>query len=337
MTQGSRGGRERAAGIGGAEGGGDGESGDDGRLGRSAPDGRFSAARDRVLLLMILSGSFLLLSFALNWEVDHGSFEVMDRSMVLSGLGTVESSLIALAVAAVVVLLPQARKLFPFEFSALHTAATVAGVLVLLLVITWDLEVFVDVLVETFVLVFFSAPLVFGLFGLIYHRPVHLVISAMFSFFIAGGVRNPEGDLPYLILFGLFFILFIEMAETSIRCWGFLEERQLSDEHLAGFVDRYLRNLAMFMTGSVVLTVLILNLPYVVGALGLGAVAASVELQSNYGQAAAAIVVLGGIALLRFLHDRGYTAPWMARFRAFYARIRGMPAPGPGPETVEME
>lgn len=337
MTEGARGGREREAGRGGPGDGWDKSAGEAGRSGGAGPDGKLSESRDRVVLLMVLAGAFLLLSFALNWEVDHGSFEVMDRSEVLSGLGTVEASLIALAVAAVVVLLPQAKKLFPFEFSVLHTVLTGAGVLVLLLVITWDLVVFVNVLVETFVLVFFSAPLVFGLFGVIYHRPVHLVISAMFSFFIAGGVRNPAGDLPYLILFGLFFILFLEIAETSIRCWGFLEERQLSDEHLAGFVDHYLRNLAVFMTASVVLTVLILNLPYVVGALGLGGVAASIELSSNYGQAAAAIVVLGGIALLRFLHDRGYTAPWMARFRAFYARIRGMRAPGPGPETVEME
>jgi hypothetical protein len=305
------------------------------RFGSTEPSERVSVARDRVLLLMILAGAFLFLSFALNWEIDHGSFEVMDRSEVLSGLGTVEASLIALAVAAVVVILPQARKLFPFEFTGWHTVLTAAGVLILLAVITWDLRVFVNVLVQTFVLVFFSAPLLFGLFGVIYHRPVHLVISAMFSFFIAGGVRNPEGDLPYLILFGLFFMLFLETAETSIRCWGFLEERKLSEEHLAGFVDHYFRNLAIFMTASVVLTVLILNLRQVVGALGLGAVAASVELGSAYGQAAAALVVLGSIALLRFLHDRGYTAPWTARLMALYGRLRRRRVPEPEPERIE--
>jgi len=275
-----------------------------------------------------VAGAFLFLSFSLNWEINHGSFEVMDRSEVLAGLGTVEASLIALAVAAVVVILPQARKLFPFEFTPLRTVLTVGGILVLLGVITWDLKVFVNVLVQTFVLVFFSAPLLFGLFGILYHRPVHLIISAMFSFFIAGGVRNPEGDLPYLLLFGLFFILFIETAETSIRCWGFLEEKKLSDAHMAGFVDHYIRNLAIFMIASVVLTVLILNLREVVGALGLGAVADSVELESGYGQAAAAIVVLGSIAVLRFLHDRGYTAPWLARWKALREKWRAWRANG---------
>jgi len=295
---------------------------DGGSRGRAASSGAVSEARDRVLLLMISAGAFLFLSFSLNWEINHGSFEVMDRSEVLAGLGTVEASLIALAVAAVVIILPQAKKLFPFEFTPLRTVATVGLVLLLLAVITWDLKVFANVLVQTFVLVFFSAPLLFGLFGILYHRPVHLVISAMFSFFIAGGVRNPEGDLPYLLLFGLFFMLFIDTAETSIRCWGFLEEKRLSEEHMAGFVDHYFRNLAMFMTASVVLTVLILNLREVVGALGLGAVAHSVELEGGFGQAAAAIVVLGSIAVLRFLHDRGYTAPWLARIKGLREKFR---------------
>lgn len=116
-----------------------------------------------------------------------------------------------------------------------------------------------------------------------------------------------------------------------------MEEKRLTDEHLTGFVDRYLRNLSMFVIASVLLTVLILNLPYVVGALGLGAVAASVELRSNYGQAAAAIVVLGSIALLRFLQDRGYTAPWTARFRALFGRMRRRPAGDSEPEPVRME
>jgi hypothetical protein len=302
----------------------------------AAPAGRVSEARDRVLLLMIVAGAFLFLSFSLNWEIDHGSFEVMDRSEVLAGLGTVESSLIALAVAAVVVILPQARKLFPFEFTAWHTMLTVIGVLAILAVITWDLRVFVNVLVQTFVLIFFSAPLLFGMIGIIYHRPVHLVISAMFAFFIAGGVRNPEGDLPYLVLFGLFFILFLETAETSIRCWAFLEEKRLPEGQLAGFVDRYFRNLAMFMTASVVLTVLVLNLRLVVGALGLEAVADSIELGSSYGQATAAIVVLGAIALLRFLHDRGYTAPWVARLKAFRERFRAWRAAGARRRPVEV-
>ncbi len=316
-----------------------GYAGDDDGEGAAAPARGTSEARDRVMLLMIVAGAFLFLSFALNWEIDHGSFEVMDRSEVLAGLGTIEASLIALAVASVVVILPQARKLFPFEFTAWHTVLTVMGVLLLLAVITWDLQVFARVLVETFVLVFFSAPLIFGLIGVVYHRPVHLVISAMFSFFIAGGVRNPEGDLPYLILFGLFFILFLETAETSIRCWGFLEEKRLSEEHLAGFVERYFRNLAIFMTASVVLTSVILNLRLVVGALGMGAVADSVELAGAYGQAAAAIVVLGSIAILRFLRDRGYTAPWLARWRALVGRARGWRAAGPGrrPARVRVE
>jgi hypothetical protein len=295
--------------------------------GGTAP-ARISEARDRVLLLMIAAGAFLFLSFALNWEIDHGSFEVMDRSKVLNGQGTIEASLIALAVAAIAVILPQFKRVVPFELTAWHAAAAAAGALVILAVVTWDLQLFASFLVETFVLVFFSAPLIFGLIGILYHRPVHLVISAMFSFFIAGGVRNPEGDLPYLVLFGLFFLLFIETAEISIRCWGFLQERRLSEEHLAGFIERYFRNLAMFTGASVLLTVLILNLRLVVGALGLGAVADSMELAGPYGQATAAIVVLGAIAMLRFLHDRGYTAPWIARWKALRERWRARRAEG---------
>jgi hypothetical protein len=275
---------------------------------------------------MLLACAFLFLSFAINWEVNSGSFEVRDRSEVLHGLGTVECSLIALAVSCVVVVLPEARKLLPFEFTRLHLVATVIGVLFLLLLVTWDLRVFADVLVQTFVLVFFSAPLIFGLYGILHHHPVQLVISAMFALFIAGGVRNPEEDLPYLILFALFFILFVELSDASIRCWSFLQDKKLSEEHLASFIDHYLRNLTLFMTAAVLLSVLILNLHYVVGAMGLAAVANSIELQSNYGQVAAAVVVLGGMALLRFLHDRGYTAPWMARARALRDRLRGRPA-----------
>jgi len=280
-------------------------------------------ARDRVLLLMILSSAFLFLSFAMNWEMNRGSFEVMDRSDILHGLGTVEASLIALAVAAVIVALPEAKRSLWFEYTALHLVATVVGVLVLLLVVTWDLKVFVNVLVQTFVLVFFSAPLIFGLFGVLHHRPVHLVISAMFSFFIAGGVRNTAFELPYLLLFGLFFLLFIELAESTVRCWNLLDEKRLSEQHLASFVDHYLRNLAIFMTVSVVLTMLVLNLHYVIGALGLSALADSVELRTVYGQVMSCVVVLGSLGLLRFLHDRGYTAPWMARLKALRARLTG--------------
>ncbi len=288
-----------------------------------------SPAGDRVLLLMLLACAFLFLSFALNWEVNSGSFEVRDRSEVLHGLGTVECSLIALAVAGVVVVLPEIRKMLPFGFTPLHLLATVIGVLVLLLVVTWDLRLFADVLVQTFVLVFFSAPLIFGLFGILHHRPVHLVISAMFAFFIAGGVRNTQDELPYLMLFALFFILFVELSDASIRCWSFLEERKLSEEHLSSFVDHYFRNLALFLTAAVLLTVLILNIHYIAGALGLGAVANSLELRSVYGQAASIVAVLGTLGFLRFLHDRGYTAPWMARVRALRGRIRGRAVPAP--------
>ncbi|MBM4249284.1 MAG: hypothetical protein FJ149_07600 [Euryarchaeota archaeon] len=286
-----------------------------------------AAARDRMLLLALLSGAFLFLSFALNWEIDHGSFEVRENSEVLRGLGTIEASIMALAVAAVVVVLPQSRRLFPFELRARHVAAAALGALAAVAVLTWDAGAFLNVLVQTFVLVFFSSPLIFGLMGIIYHRPVHLVISAMFTFFIAAGVRNPVGELPVLMLFGFFFLLFVETAETSIRSWGMYVGRRISGAHLAAFIGRYLASLAAFTTLAAILSALVLNLHLVVGALGLGAVADSLEVRGFYGPAAAAIVVLGFIAMARFWADRGCLAPWAARLRALRTRLGLRPAP----------
>lgn len=288
--------------------------------GRSLP-AEDAAARDRMLLLYMLSGAFLFLSFALNWEINHDSFEVRVNSEVLAGLGTIEASIIALAVTAVVVMLPQSRKLFSFELGIRHALMAALAALVAVAIVTWDALAFLNVLVQTFVLVFFSSPLIFGLMGILYHRPVHLVISAMFSFFIAAGIRNPVGELPALMLFGLFFLLFVETAETSVRCRTYYIERRLQPAHLAGFIDRYLVNLAAFTTAAVLISVVVLNLPLVVGALGLGAVADSLELAGPYGRAAAAIVVLGSIAMVRFLADRGYISPWTARLRALRERL----------------
>jgi hypothetical protein len=99
-------------------------------------------------------------------------------------------------------------------------------------------------------------------------------------------------------------------------------------------VERYFRNLAIFASASVLLTMLILNLRVVVGVLGLAAVADSIELAGSYGQATAAIVVLGTIALLRFLADRGYTAPWAARWRSAGGRLRAWRARGAGERAM---
>jgi len=242
-------------------------------------------------------------------------------SSVLEGLGPVESSVIALAVAAFIVALPEAGKRLPFELTPLRAAAIAGGTLLLVFYIAGSPLQFIVVVVQTFVLVFYSAPLIFGLYGTFHRRPVHLVISAMFSFFTMGGLPRPDpADWPVLVASAVIFLLFIEVAETSIRCANLLEARRLSDEHLASFVDRYLRHMALFMSLAVLLTIFIIQLPIVVGALGLKAVAASLELGSVYGQMTAAVVVLGGLSAARFLHDRGYTAPWIRRGRALWSR-----------------
>ena len=68
MTEGARIGREREAGRGGPMDGWGDSAGEAGRSGGAGPDGKLSVSRDRVVLLMILAGAFLLLSFALNWK-----------------------------------------------------------------------------------------------------------------------------------------------------------------------------------------------------------------------------------------------------------------------------
>jgi hypothetical protein len=281
-------------------------------------------ARDHLLLLTVIAALFLFLAFALNWEINRDAFHVVEMSYVLEGLGPVESSVVALAVAAFVVSLPQVGKRLPFALTPWHLIAMVAGVLLLLYFITGNLLAFMDILVQTFVLVFYSASLIFGLYGIFHRRPVHLVISAMFTFFTMGGLPRPDPkDWPIILASAIFFLLFVEVAESSIRCWNLLEARKLSDEHLASHVDHYLRNLAFFLSMGTLLTIFIIQLPLVVGAMGLKAVAASLELGSPYGQMTAAVVVLGSLATLRFLHDRGYTAPWIRRLRHISARVRG--------------
>jgi len=283
-------------------------------------------ARDRVLLLMILAATFLFIAFGFNWEINRDAFHVVEMSDVLQDLGPVESSVVALAVAAFVVSLPEMRKRLPFALTPLHIAGIVGGTLLLVYMIVGEPVPFMIVLVQVFVLVFYSAQLIFGLYGIVHHRPVHLVISAMFSFFIMGGLPKPDpNDWPGLLASAVFLLLFLEVAESSIRCWHLLDARKLSDEQLTSFVDHYLGNLAFFMAMGALLTMVIIRLPFVVGAMGLSAVAASLELGSPYGQITMAVVVLGGLGLLRFLHDRGYTAPWIRRMRGLAARVRGMP------------
>ena len=281
-------------------------------------------ARDSVMLLTILASTFLFLAFGLNWDINRDAFHVVEMSTVLQGLGPVESSVVALAVAALIVAIPEAGRRLPFEPTPLRVAAIAGGTLILVYWVAGNPLQFLDVLVQTFVLVFYSAPLVFGLYGTIHRRPVHIVISAMFMFFTMGGMPRPaQSDWPALLGSAVLFLLFIEVADTSIRCWNLLEARKLPDGHLASFIDHYLRHLALFMSLGVLLTILIIQLPLVVGALGLNALAASLELGSVYGQMTAAVLVLGSLAALRFLHDRGYLAPWMARARALWAFLQG--------------
>lgn len=287
-----------------------------------------SRARDMVLLLMVIASAFLFLAFSFNWEVNHSAFYVVRMSDVLRNLGPVESSIVALAVSAFVVSLPEIRKRLPVQLTPTYTVLIILGGLLLLYFIIGDLNIFLNVVIQTFVLTFYSAPLIFGLYGIIHHRPVHLVISAMFSFFIMGGApRPPPGDWPMLLVCGVFFLLFVEVSDTSIRCWNFLETRKLRDEDVAGYANHYLRNLAVFVTGAFLLTIFILQLPSVVGGLGLKAMASSLELNSPYGQAASAVLVLGALGVLRFLHDRGYTKPWIRRWRRLSAYVQGAPPP----------
>ena len=280
-------------------------------------------ARDRVLVLTVLAASFLFLSFGLNWEINRDAFHVVEMSSVLEGLGPVESSVVALAVAAFVVALPEAGRRMPFELKPWRIALIAGGTLLLVYYISGGPMGFVVVVVQTFVLVFYSAPLIFGLYGTFYRRPVHLVISAMFMFFTMGGLPRPDpADWPIVLASVVLFLLFIEVGESSIRCWNLLETRRLSDMHMASFINHYLRHMALFMSLGVLLTIFIIQLPLVVGAMGLAALAASLELGSVYGQMTAAVVVLGGLAVIRFLHDRGYTAPWIRRGKVLAARLR---------------
>lgn len=285
-------------------------------------------ARDMVLLLMIMASVFLFLAFSLNWEINHSAFYVVQMSDVLRNLGPVESSIVALAVSALAVSLPEIKRRLPVQLTPTYTVLIILGGLLLLYFIVGDLYIFLNLVIQTFVLTFYSAPLIFGLYGIIHHRPVHLVISAMFSFFVMGGApRPPPGDWPTLLACAVFFMLFVEVSDTSIRCWNFLETRKLRDEDVAGYAGHYLRNLAVFVTGAILLTMFILQLPSVVGGLGLKAMASSLELNSPYGQVASAIVVLGSLGMLRFLHDRGYTKPWVRRLRRLSAYVQGAPSP----------
>jgi len=282
-------------------------------------------AHDRVLLLTVLAAAFLFLAFGLNWEINRDAFHVVEMSSVLEALGPVESSVVALAVASIIVALPPARKKIPFELTPWRTAAIIGGILLLIYYVSGGPMEFLVVVVQTFVLVFYSAPLIFGLYGIFYHRPVHLVISAMFSLFTMGGLPRPEAsEWPVVLTCVVLFLLFVEVAESSIRCWNMLDSRRLSDAHLASFIDHYLRHMALFMSLGVLLTILIIQLPLVVGAMGLKALAASIELASPYGQMTAAVVVLGSLAVIRFLLDRGFLAPWIRRGRALAARLRDM-------------
>jgi len=285
-------------------------------------------ARDSVLLLTVLAASFLFMAFGLNWEVNPDAFHVVEMSTVLQGLGPVESSVVALAVAAFIVALPEAGRRLPFEPTPLRVAAMAGAMLLLVYWVAGGPQQFLVVLIQTFVLVFYSAPLVFGLYGTFHRRPVHLVIASMFMFFTMGGAARPsQSDWPALLASAVLFLLFIEVSDTSIRCWNLHETRKLPDDHLVSFVDHYLRHMALFMSMGVLLTIFIIQLPMVVGALGLRALAASLELGSVYGQMTSAVVVLGGLAALRFLHDRGYTAPWIGRARRLWDYLRGRRRP----------
>jgi len=278
--------------------------------------------KQMLLLLTGLAAAFIFISFALNWELNRGSFEVVLRSEVLKDLGTIEGSMIALAVSAFIVALPELKGQMPFKADLRHLFGTVGGILLFIWIVSGDGGLVVDILVQSFVLGFYSAPLLFGLYGVIHRKPVHIVIYAMFMFFVAGGMKNNSTEPLVLVVFALFFLLSIEVGESSIRCHVLLEEKKLSEEHMAGFTDRYLRHLAIFMTAAFFLTLFVINLPAVLGVLGLKAVAASIELGSVYGQVVTAVAVFGTLGILRFLHDRGYTKPWIARGRKYYGILK---------------
>ena len=277
-------------------------------------------AGNRAMLLTFIAAGALFIAFVLNWEMNRGAYFVVEKSELLRNLNSLEGALLALVVGAGIVLFGLSRHRLPFPVTLLHLLGGLVLFFVVTLVLTQNAHLTYVIAVQLFLYAFYSAPLAFGLYGLFLHRPVYLVISAMFSFFITAGTRNSATELPHSILFAFCFLLFVEVGESSVRCSLYIADRRLSPEHASSFAQSYLRNLALFISLSLLLTLLILNLPQVIGALGLEGVAASLELNSIYGRVASAVVVLGGLGLLRFLHDRGYTRPLLNLVRRAVGR-----------------
>ncbi|MEM4728192.1 MAG: hypothetical protein QXH42_00315 [Thermoplasmata archaeon] len=295
--------------------------------GISGPSGIYG---HKPLFLTILAACALFVAFVLNWDMNRGAYLVVEKSELLSRLGTLEGASLSLLVAASLVLFGLNKYRLPFNVTIWHLLGGLVLFFIIALTLTQDPNLTATIAVQLFLFSFYSAPLCFGLYGLFLHKPVYLVISAMFSFFITAGTPNTASELPQILLFSFCFLLFIETGESSVRCWGYIEEGRLSPAYASSFVDSYLRNLALFLSLSLLLTLLTLNLPSLLGALGLQAVAASLELNSIYGRVAGAVAVLGGLGLLRFLHDRGYTKSlllWTGRaaghLRALAARQNG--------------
>ncbi|MGQ9581891.1 MAG: hypothetical protein ACUVV6_00055 [Thermoplasmatota archaeon] len=271
----------------------------------------------RAMVLSLIASGALFASFVLNWEMNRGAYLVVEKSEVLRGLSALEGGFLALLIAIGLVLLGLKKERLPFPVTLWHVVGGIILVFVLILVVTQNALLTYVAAVQLFLVAFYSAPLLFGLCGLFLHKPVYLIISAMFSFFITAGTPNSAAELPGSLLFALCFLLYVEVGESSIRCWLYLEEGRLSRAHADGFAGSYLRHLAIFLPLALLLSLLVLNLPAVIGALGQRAVASSLEMASIYGRAAAAVTVLGGLGLLRFLHDRGYTSrpiDWAKRF-----------------------
>lgn len=264
----------------------------------------------RVVGLQIIASTFLTLTFYINWTINPESFEIRSNSEYLGGLSHFMVTCVGLVIGAIICLIPpfldllirKWERIFGFKYS------TVRGVIVLVIILT-AVTLLVGpsrmqgIALQSFIAFFYTAALIFGVYGIWRLKGTHILISAMFTFFTAISRPKPPTEIEAVLLFGIAFLLFVEVSSSAMRQYMLAAEELVPVKFQTRMVERYVVYLALFTALAVGLTYVSLKGRYFLNIISPLWARESLEVQGLLGLVLPTVGFLLVVALARYLWD----------------------------------
>ncbi len=178
-------------------------------------------------------------------------------------------------------------------------------------------------------LAIYSAPMIFGVYGLWSRKFSFTAVAAFFILLVAFATNNPLSELPPLVIFALLLFGYIELGHSVSRFHALSQDLVPSDRfpiHAEAFnslLNRYLFTFTIYLAVLGVLVAVIFNLPAILIRLGEAKLGESLELGSIHGTVMTLfyfllLIVAAGL-IRRFLRREFSFERWL---RAQWRKLR---------------